>query len=235
MDITLAVITLLSLIVAAIMSLVSWRLIRDERARSAARVSALADEIRETASADDLPLRAGADAAIPAAAEMFASVKATPARSRFALAATIVLVVGTIGSLAVVFGVLGTSGQEVAEGRTPVVRDQAPKTSTPAAANVPLELVALGHERDADGLVVRGVLRNPSNGSELDALTAVVLLFNRDGGLVTSGRAAVQAVKLEPGGETTFVVAVPGAVGVERYRVSFRSDDRVVPHVDHRS
>ena len=232
MDITLAIITLLSLIVAAILSLVSWRLVRNERARSAARVAALAEDIHGALDADDLPLRAGAHAATAMPTEMFASADATSGRSRFALAATIVLVVGTVGSIAVVIGVLGHSGQQVAEGRASVAREHA---ATTAVAAGPLELVALGHERDAEGLVVRGVLRNPSNGSELDALTAVVLLFNHDGGLVTSGRAAVQAVRLEPGSETTFVVTVPGAVGVERYRVSFRSEDRVVPHVDHRS
>ena len=46
-------------------------------------------------------------------------------------------------------------------------------------AAAPLELIALGHERDADGLTVRGVLRNPSSGSEISHLTAVVLLFDR--------------------------------------------------------
>ena len=76
------------------------------------------------------------------------------------------------------------------------------------------------------------VLRNPASGKELGQLTAVVLLFNHDGGFVASGRAAVEAPKLEPGGETTFVITIPGAADVERYRVSFRIEDRVVPHVD---
>jgi hypothetical protein len=102
-------------------------------------------------------------------------------------------------------------------------------------ATVPLELVALGHQRDSNGLIVRGVLRNPSSGSEVSHLTAVVLLFNRDGGYIASGRAAVQTSTLGPGGETTFVVTVPGASDVERYRVSFRTERNVVPHVDLRS
>jgi hypothetical protein len=94
--------------------------------------------------------------------------------------------------------------------------------------------MALGHERDADSLTVRGVLRNPANGKALGQLTAVVLLFNHDGGLVTSGRAAVQAPTLEPGAETTFVITIPGVADVGRYRVSFRTEDGVVPHVDRR-
>jgi hypothetical protein len=44
----------------------------------------------------------------------------------------------------------------------------------------------------------------------------------------------VQSSSLRPGGETTFVVTVPGAGDVGRYRVSFRTDDRIVPHVDRR-
>jgi hypothetical protein len=39
---------------------------------------------------------------------------------------------------------------------------------------------------------------------------------------------------LGPGGETAFTVTVPGVTNVGRYRLSFRTEDRVVPHVDHR-
>jgi hypothetical protein len=232
MDTTLAFITLLSLMVAAVMSLVSWRLVRDERVRSAARIAALAEEIHGGRGVEDLPLKADAGRAVPLGNDMFAQPGAE-GRSRFALAASIVLVLGTIGSIAVVLGVVGAPNRQPAAERAPFAASDA---RTPAAAAAaPLELMALGHERDADGLVVRGVLRNPSNGSELDSLTAVVLLFNRDGGLITSGRAAVEAARLEPGGETRFVVTVPSAPDVERYRVSFTSDEHVVPHVDHRS
>jgi hypothetical protein len=94
--------------------------------------------------------------------------------------------------------------------------------------------MTLGHERDADTLTVRGMLRNPASGRELTQLTAVVLLFNHEGGFVASGRAAVQAPTLEPGAETTFVITIPGVADVGRYRVSFRTTDRVVPHVDRR-
>ena len=59
--------------------------------------------------------------------------------------------------------------------------------AAPAPAPVPLELVALGHERDGDRLTVRGVVRNPAAGAEIDGVTAVVFLFNRDGGFLASG------------------------------------------------
>ena len=48
MQITLIVVTLLSLAVAGAMSVVAWRVARDERRRSEARVAALAADIRST-------------------------------------------------------------------------------------------------------------------------------------------------------------------------------------------
>jgi hypothetical protein len=60
-----------------------------------------------------------------------------------------------------------------------------------------------------------------------------VLLFDADGGFLESGRAPVEA-PLRPGGEATFSVTVPRAADAGRYRVSFRTDDRVVSHVDRR-
>jgi hypothetical protein len=68
----------------------------------------------------------------------------------------------------------------------------------------------------------------------MDHLTAVVLLFNQQGGFLTSARSPVESATLPPGSETTFSISVPGAADVGRYRVSFRTDDRVVPHVDRR-
>ena len=99
---------------------------------------------------------------------------------------------------------------------------------------VPLELVALGQERDGDRLVVRGVLRNPSAGTRVEHVIAVVFLFDRDGGFLTSGRAAIDSTTVVPGGESTFLITVPGAASVARYRVSFRTENAVIPHVDKR-
>jgi hypothetical protein len=69
----------------------------------------------------------------------------------------------------------------------------------------------------------------------MDRLVAVVFLFDRDGGFITSGRAALESSALIPGGESTFVVTVPATAEVGRYRVSFRADDRVISHVDRRN
>jgi hypothetical protein len=98
----------------------------------------------------------------------------------------------------------------------------------------PLELIALAHEREADRLTVRGIVRNPAARSLPLALTAVVQIFSHDGALVGSGQGGIDVADLAPGAERTFVITVPTADEVARYRVSFRSDDTVVPHVDRR-
>jgi len=116
--------------------------------------------------------------------------------------------------------------------RTPAVPSAAVAPARTAAQT--LELLALVHERDDDQLTVRGVVRNPPLGTEVDHLTAVVLLFNQQGGFLTSARSPIESAALQPGAEASFVVTVPGATDVGRYRVSFRTDDRVVPHVDRR-
>jgi hypothetical protein len=97
-----------------------------------------------------------------------------------------------------------------------------------------LELIALGDERSADRLTIYGVVRNPRRGLVFDHLVAVVLLFNAQGGFLTSGRAALEGGMLGPGRQSTFAVTVPEADAVGHYRVSFRDDARIVPHIDRR-
>lgn len=217
----MVILTFISLAVAIVMSVVAWRLAERERVRSAARVAALAAEIRDADRTNDLPLRT--DAAPAGLVPMFATVSSEGRNSRLMVLTAIVLIGGAVGASMVLFSPFASRN---------IVPAPSHAATRPA---LPLELIALGHERDADSLVVRGVLRNPSNGAEVDALTAVVMLFNHDGGLIGSGRAAVEASKLLPGGETAFIVTVPGAGNVERYRVSFRNSEHVVPHVDQRS
>jgi hypothetical protein len=112
------------------------------------------------------------------------------------------------------------------------VRRDAPGSAS--AEPAPLELVALGHDRDNDRITIRGVVRNPQSGVEWGRLSAVVVLFNRDGEFLATERAPVEHPTLDPGSETRFVVTAPRGSDVARYRVSFRSDDRVVRHVDRR-
>lgn len=225
----LLIVTLVSMLLAAIMSVVAWRIAVEERRRSEARVDALAAEIHHVPAPgvrvspyrldDDLELRPVSGTA--ARAELFAAARPAGSRLRPAVVVAIgVFVFGAAVSLAIV---LSTGSRGLANPPAAV-----------AVATPPLELVALGHERDGDRLTVRGVVRNPATGARLDDLSAVVILLNRDGGVLAGARAAVRSAPLGPGGESAFVVTVPGASDVGRFRVSFRADDHVVPHIDKR-
>ena len=213
MQTALVLTTVLSVVVAATMSAVVWRLRRDERRRSDARVALLAAEFRD--------LEIGGT---PRAGDLFHAGRSAPAASRFAVVLAVgAFVVGTAVTLTLV---ASRAERPVAAQASAPVRADAP--------SVPLELVALDHERDGDRITIRGVVRNPAAGAPLSHVTAVVFLSNRDGGFVTSSRASVEAAVLAPGSQSTFVVTALGASDIGRYRVSFRVDDRVVPHVDRR-
>ena len=215
----LLIVTLTSMLLAAIMSVIAWRIAGDERRRSEARVTALSAEIHDLS--DSMPARIAI-----VSANLFA-VRQAPGRP-FAVLAGGALVVSVAVAMAILAG--GRFS------RAPRSANAAAAAVVVVAATAPplLELVALGHERVGDQLTVRGVVRNPASGAGMDRLTAVVLLFTSDGGFLASGRAVVESPALRPGGESTFVVSVPGAGDVGRYRVSFRTDERVVPHVDRR-
>jgi hypothetical protein len=233
----LFIVTAVSLVVALVMSIVAWRVTAEQRRRSTVRVAALANDIHETNEAD-LALRsfepepAPGDrfreraVSSPPVADLFASTQPSPSGSRFATAIACGVIV--VAGMATVGLLLGTPSHPT--------RGAAAAQTTPSGlpAPVPLELLALGHERAGEDLTVRGVVRNPPAGVAVEHLTAVVFLFNRDGSFLTSGRASVESPSLVPGGESRFVVSVPSAADVGRYRVSFRTDDRVVPHVDRR-
>ena len=235
MNTILIITTILSVTLAAIMSVVAWRLTREERRRSEARVAALAVEIH-----GDAPV------AVATSSDLFAAPQ-PGASSGSRLAAVIALGVFVAGSGAALAVVLSSGSRGAAnpaqgsglpvrrsfsEGGSRTPRTEA--TSRTLRTDAPLELVALGHKRNADRLTVRGVVRNPPSGHDADRLTAVVFLFNRDGGVLASGRAALDAATLTPGAQSPFVVTVPGAADVDHYRVSLRIGEGVVPHVDRR-
>lgn len=253
MSVLLAV-TVVSVLLAVVMSAVAWRVAREERRRSEARVAALAAEIHhvtplavnEPHHRADLPLRAEPlrlKAVAPPASDLFASVQPASSSSRSVVAVAAGLFVFATAVALVVALSSGSRPAKVAStvGRTAAATGGAEtgvngtRHGDPSPASVPIELVALGHERDGDRLTVRGVVRNPGSGARVERLSVVVFLFNRDGGFVTSGRAAIEAPSLAPGGESTFVVTAPAAAGVDRYRVSFRTDAGIVPHVDKRN
>lgn len=237
MDITLVLVTLFSLVLAAVMTMLAWRLAREERRRSDARVAALAAEIHA-----DLPLSPAPRAAIDlplgaeeTSGELFAAPAPARAHSRFAavLASGVLLVGGTGALLVILSGPHATAGgaTSVESGSSRTLREV---VQPPHGDAVPLELVALTHERDADRLIVRGIVRNPDAGNDVTRLTVIVQTFDRDGGQIATGVAPVDMSTIAPGTEAPFTVTVAGVADIGKYRVSFRTDDHLVPHVDRR-
>jgi hypothetical protein len=106
--------------------------------------------------------------------------------------------------------------------------------SVPSASQSPLELISLGHQRKNSALAITGLVRNPSQAPAVEQLAAVAFLFDQQGRLLTSARADVDFKQLAPGDESPFVITLDAPPNVARYRVSFRTDAGVVPHVDRR-
>jgi hypothetical protein len=213
----LTTLTLVSIAVAAGMTAVVLRLVFQERRRSAARVAALEADIYRTEEEDILLLHDP-----PSPSRNSEHLIPEPPPRAIPIAALVAVVA------AMTFAILAGMSRYRAESAEPA------RSTAALPADQALQLLSLDHERTEDRLTVRGVVRNPPRGSEVDHLTAVVLLFNQQGGFLTSGRSPIESAALQPGTEAKFVVTVPGATDVGKYRVSFRTDDHVVPHVDRR-
>jgi hypothetical protein len=211
MNALLIIVTVVSVIAAVVSSTIAWRVTREERQRSEARVAELSQAIYD-------------DGTAPLSAPTTLFEEAPPApRNSYRVAAAI-----AAGVIALVTGMTFVAAR--AEKR-PSAAAHAPATT----ADAPLELLALEHERDGDRLVVRGLVRNPVNGAERRGLSAVVMLYRRDGRFLAGERAPVPRAALTAGETTPFVVSVAGADDVERFRLSFRTAARVEPHVDRRA
>jgi hypothetical protein len=100
---------------------------------------------------------------------------------------------------------------------------------------LPLELLSLRYATDAAGFVVTGLVQNPPKSVALHGVVAVVYLFDNEGKYLANSRASLESTVLSPGGESGFVVRLPAATEVSKYRVSFQHEDgAAVTHVDRR-
>lgn len=259
----LLVVTVVSLVVAFVMSVTAARLMRDEKQRSAARVAALSlaagdADIAEPSKADQptTPSRQAPPVTrvtrAPWSAPKASAPVAEPARvAPIARATELPLNEPTISHAS---GFLGAAAPEretggrqrslalaalvlfaVLSGGLAWMMSEPRGTSAAAMGpNAPLELVSLSHQRQDQKLAVSGLVRNPSAGHPVERLSAVVFLFDRAGTFVTSSKANVDFLKLGAGDESPFVVSLDAPATVARYRVSFRTDEGVVPHIDRR-
>ncbi|MGH9370938.1 MAG: hypothetical protein ACRD15_05350, partial [Vicinamibacterales bacterium] len=138
------------------------------------------------------------------------------------------------------FAAAGTLGALIALGAYALSPGQAstpPNPGPTVGAEVrPLELLGLRHTQDADSLTISGLVLNPRGGAVVRHVSASVVLFGSDGGFLASGRAGLDYVTLAPGDESPFVIKIPVAGTVSRYRVGFRGPDgAVIAHVDRRA
>jgi hypothetical protein len=194
------------------MSVVAWRLAREEQRRAAARIASLAADIHGEAQSP-----------VQVSDSFFAGDRSRTPASPFRALAIGVAVVSSAVAL-VVFASGSPRG---------AVAQAAPVHTAPLVAK-PLELTALHHDREHDRLIVRGTVRH-ATAAEFADLTALVSVFDSRGNLAASGEGLVTGAQPVAGGvESSFVVTVPGASDVARYRVAFKSNERIIAHVDRR-
>ena len=233
METILLVVTILSLSVTAVSLAAARRVRRVDRQRSEARVAALAAAVEVQRPAEGGWKQAAGEWQWTTTTEgttepivrppqiTFGTIQrgeATTGRVPLAAAAVLILLLGSALAL-----LRTTDDQDLS---APVVA---------AAQTEPLELLSLGHTREATSLTITGIVRNPIAGHKLEGLTAVVSLLDNDGGLVSTKDVPLDYRAIGPGEEAPFKVSVPDSGSIARYRVSFRAGTELVPHVDHRT
>lgn len=257
MDTILIVITALALAMAAGLAVVVATMLRNERARHAARVEALsalagepggvqfeptvpAFEARHRVSGTprvDQPLvmrepavRADNELEIRPAVAGVSNLFVEPeAASPWGRRFVV------IGGFAAIIFAIGLTLTALHSRRDPA---QTSVASQPAAKSevTPLELLSLKHTREPDRIVITGVVQNPRTASTIAHVEASVFVFGPNGALLSSSRAPLDFTTLAPGAESQFVVTVPVSGQVAKYRVGFRTEDgHVLPHVDKRA
>lgn len=240
MNTAFALIAFASLATACVLLVYVALVRRDERARSEARVAALAAAVRaesanaggeqgeaiveESATPDH---RRGGTPALPAdnaftGSSLFAEQPPGASRPqvewrRFGAATAVPFVVAAVIALALATGGRGGTEQP--------------------SVTAPLALMSLGHEHRASSLIVTGSVNVPAalDGRQVDA---VVQLFDGSGRELSRLRTAT-ANTPEPSAADrvrprSFSASIEDASGVGRYRVRFQLGDDVLPHIDRR-
>ena len=222
MDVVLLSIAGLSLVLAIAMGVILFKVLREDRQRSDARVAVLtaaAARLEPPPRTDDRPLvRETAVASVPA--DLFAVPEtASPWGRRAAVA----------GALAAAIAVAGYA-------LLPATTAEPAAAQKAAAQALPLELLSLSHMQQPSGLTITGTVHNPSGAAPVSQVFATAVLFGPDGNFLTSARAPLDLTTLRPGDDSPFVISLPVTGSVARYRVGFRgADGSVIAHVDRRA
>lgn len=253
MDTTLVTVTLLSMGMAASLSVIVWRMLRDERRRSEARVvalTAMAARPSNPAPRAATPAPRGSTPAPRAShlapldleleireAPVPASVSATPmfaepeVNSPWGRRAAVMAGLGLVVASAILFALTANSKSA---GTT---RAATAAAAQPAAGSVAagLELLSMRDSRQPGSLVITGLVQNPRGGAPQSRVTVTAYAFDDRGSFLASGRALIDVATLPPGDESPFVVSVPVTDAVARYRIGFRGEDgHVIAHIDKR-
>jgi hypothetical protein len=262
MDTTLVTVTLLSMAMAASLSVIVWRMLRVERERSEARIVALtsmaarpanpaprgaAPSLRVSPPAPRLSTPApraphvdsrDLDLAIREAPES-GSVFATPMFAEREVSSpwggrlVVMAGLGLVVASVILFSLTAAS-KSTAEQNAAAAAAPAAQPG-PNAVVAGLELLSLRDRRQAGSLTITGLVQNPRSGAPLSRVTVTAFAFDDKGAFLASGRALIDVAALSPGDESPFVVSVPVTETVARYRIGFRGEDgRVIAHVDKR-
>ena len=258
MQFALTSVTLLSLLMTVAMAVVTWRLVREERRRSAARLAALATELGPRRDSAETPSRVAeaasgrsASHARPAAQGRTGGRVPAPPRVEVTIREPSALLAGSGTKTGGLFGapIESTSGflsrfaglgvaaallLAVVSAAIFAFPDRAPDETAAPTERAPFELLALDHDSQDGFLAISGAVRNPLDGTDASQLAVIALAFDGEGTMVASGRAPVGTDVLLPGGEAGFEISLPAA-RVNRYRISFLIDEATVPHVDRRT
>jgi hypothetical protein len=205
----LVALSTIAVLVACAAAAYAWRISRNDRFRSEARVAALAAAIDGTAG--DVP------------SAMF---EPTP-RTRLQGRPLLKLGVG----FAMAVGIIVLAAMSTDRRATSAA---GPAPAPTAQSTQELELLSMRHARAGGNMTVTGLVRNRGEATAA-AIMAVVFVFDRDGGFVASGRAPLEFARIANGDESPFQVTIPDVKEVGRYRVSFRTESGIVPHVDRRA
>jgi hypothetical protein len=204
----LMVLSITAVIVAIAAAAYAWRIASTDKRRSEARVAALAAAIDGTAD----------DAAAPLFDRQQPGLQGRP---------LLKLGVGFAMAIGVIVLVAMSSDRREAAADGPLSASNADSAQE-------LELLSMRHSRAGGNMTVTGLVRNRGDASPA-AIMAVVFLFDRDGGFVASGRAPLEFGGIANGDESPFQVTISDVNDVGRYKVSFRTESGIVPHVDRRA
>ena len=221
MQFALGTVTLLALVMTVAMGIVTWRVVREERRRAAARLSAIAAELKAQGITPS-PIDPPETHPTPPAGLFDRPLDSTSGWQR-QLAG-----VGVAGALLVVLILVAVRAVSSGDAASLDVRENAPHPNE----RPPVELLTLAHERRDGTLSISGTVRSLQEGAD-EQLSVLAVAFDVDDTMVASGRTHVQTETLPAGADSSFTISLP-AQQASRYRISFLADETTVPHLDRR-